>query len=369
MKKKLLSIIALAMAMTMTTSAFAAPRARGTGDVDGDSLLTANDVLKILNEVNGGESAGSEANTDGRSGITGSDVNVAYKTLLQPKNVKEDLVFNVYSNGLANDVDYNVMNASDFGVGTKADEKGTEKVDEGVSVTPATTIKDAIDQLVDLAANQKTAGINDQLNKIYFNSANKGEVYLRSENGWSMLCNALRYIVPMDAATAALCNKASNANYDPETATEEQKARYDALMEAKKLIVGSDKAPAADITEEAAKAQCTTELTAADIIKVKDALCKAIPSGLEKEAIENTAKEVLKITDTKYAVTAEFNGSTETLSEAGVDTSAFISALVSLADYEKKNMADFRAAFGDKLAVSNGNIDVTFEVAVVASAQ
>lgn len=367
MKKKLLSIIALAMAMTMTTSAFAAPRARGTGDVDGDSLLTANDVLKILNEVNGGESAGSEANTDGRSGITGLDVNVAYKTLLQPKTVKEDLVFNVYSNGLANDVDYNVMNASDFGVGTKADEKGTEKVDEGVKVTPTTTIKDAIDQLVDLAANQKTAGINDQLNKIYFNSAVKGEVYLRSENGWAMLCNALRYIVPMDADTAALCNKASNANY--ETATEEQKARYDALMEAKKLIVGSDKAPAADITAEAAAAQCTTELTAPDIIAIKDALCKAIPSGLSKDEIENTAKEILKITDTKYAVTAEFNGNKETLSESGVDTSAFISGLVSLADYETKTMADFRTAFGDKLVVSNGNIDVTFEVAVIASAQ
>ena len=211
MKRKLLSVVAIAMAMAMTTTAFAAPRERGNGDVDGDgTALTAADLISLIN--NQGNVSNDAANLNGRKEggvISASDVLIAYKTVLQPNTVKEDLVFNVYTEGLNTDLDLNALHANDLGAGSKANAQGTSIVDRTVTVTPTTTIKDAIDQFIDLAtSDSKTLEkINNQLNNIQFHSNVKGEVTLRSNNGWSMLAYALQPIVPMDDADAALCNK------------------------------------------------------------------------------------------------------------------------------------------------------------------
>lgn len=356
MKKKLLSIVSVVLAMSMTTSAFAAT-ARGTGDVDGDGQITANDVFKIMQGL---AAEDAEANVDGRTGIDGLDARVLYNTILQPKTVSEDLTLKAYSEGMANDVEFGAFNAADLGSTTGHEApNGLKEVATNVDTSTTTTIKDAIDQLVDLAANQRAEGITNQLNKIYFVSAVKGDVYLRSENGWAMFCNALRYIVPMDEETAVLCNRVENGTSIAEIeANAELKARYDALNEVKAIIVGEQEDPAA-VNESA--------LSASDIIAAKDALYRAIPSGLTDDEITATAKEVLKITDTKYvfSIDSEVTGQ-EDLSEAGVDTSAFIKGLLDLKNYDTATMADYRNTFGDKLTVGTPNVKVTFEVAVVA---
>mgnify|MGYP005761431249 FL=1 len=357
MKRKLLSIVSVVLAMSMTTSAFAAT-ARGTGDVDGDGKITANDVFKIMQNLAADDA---QANVDGYTGIDGLDARVLYNTILQPKTVSEDLTLKAYSEGMANDTEFRVFDAADLASTTGHEApNGLKEVATSVDTSTTTTIKDAIDKLVDMAANQRTQGITNQLNRIFFVSAVKGDVYLRSENGWAMFCNALRYIVPMDGETAALCNRPENGTPISEIeANETLKARYDALNEVKAIIVGDQEDPAA-VNE--------TALSASDIIAAKDALYRAIPSGLTDEEITATAKEVLKITDTKYvfSVDSEKTGQ-EDLSEANVDTSAFINGLLALKNYDTATMADYRNTFGDKLSIkTQNNVGVTFEVAVVA---
>lgn len=357
MKRKLLSIVSVVLAMSMTTSAFAAT-ARGTGDVDGDGKYTANDVFKIMQGLAADDA---QANVDGYTGIDGLDARVLYNTILQPKTVSEDLTLKAYSEGMANDTEFRIFDAAALGSTTGHETaNGLKEVATTVDTSTTTTIKDAIDQLVDLAANQRAEGITNQLNRIYFVSAVKGDVYLRSENGWAMFCNALRYIVPMDEETAALCNRPKNGTPISEIeANETLKARYDALNEVKAIIVGDQEDPAA---------VNGTALSASDIIAAKDALYRAIPSGLTDEEITATAKEVLKITDTKYvfSVDSEKTGQ-EDLSEANVDTSAFINGLIALKNYDTATMADYRNTFGDKLSIkTQNNVGVTFEVAVVA---
>ncbi len=357
MKRKLLSVVAIAMAMAMTTTAFAAPRERGNGDVDGDgTALTAADLISLIN--NQGNVANDAANLNGRKDggvISANDVLIAYKTVLQPNTVKEDLVFNVYTEGLNSDLDLNALHANDLGAGSKTNAQGTSIVDRSVTVTPTTTIKDAIDQFIDLAtSDSKTLEkINSQLNNIQFHSNVKGEVTLRSNNGWSMLAYALQPIVPMDDADAALCNKtASSAD---EIAA--KKDRYDALKEAKAILVGTQ-------TDDAA--QNTTALSASEVIALKNAFYKAIPTtGLTDAEVKAAAERVLAITDTKYSVTAN----DEVLSSGAVEASStdgFIKNILAIKEYGKATMADYRNAFGDKLVLSNGNINVVFEVAVVA---
>ena len=357
MKRKLLSVVAIAMAMAMTTTAFAAPRERGNGDVDGDgTALTAADLISLIN--NQGNVANDAANLNGRKDggiISANDVLIAYKTVLQPNTVKEDLVFNVYTEGLNSDLDLNALHANDLGAGYKANAQGTSIVDRSVTVTPTTTIKDAIDQFIDMAtSDSKTLEkINNQLNNIQFHSNVKGEVTLRSNNGWSVLAYALQPIVPMDDADAALCNKtASSAD---EIAA--KKDRYDALKEAKAILVGTQ-------TDDAA--QNTTALSASEVISLKNAFYKAIPTtGLTDAEVKAAAERVLAITDTKYSVTAN----DEVLSSGAVEASStdgFIKNLLAIKEYGKATMADYRNAFGDKLVLSNGNINVVFEVAVVA---
>lgn len=368
MKKKLLSVVALAMTMTMTTSAFAAisPRARGTGDVDGDGVITANDVVMILNNLAEGKD---ESDVDG-NGITesGVDSRVAFKTVLQPKTVTEDLVFNIYATeGLKGNI--NILDAGKLGASVAEGEKGMQEVNvttaENLSTT--STIKDAISEAVAAAAINNT-GVTNQLNKIYFKSNVKGDVYLRSENGWSMLCNALRYIVPMDAETAALCNKGANANYDGVT----NKDRYDALMDAKEILVGTREVPA-DITAEDAAKQNDALLTTDQIIAVKEALFKAIPPTITADEITKTAEEVLKITDTKYDFTIEYNGTSELLKSDSVAGTQFLANIISLSQYDTKTMADYRNTFGDKVLFTGKNqaegampITAVLEVAEIA---
>lgn len=348
MKKKLLSIISIAMAMTMTVSTFAATP-RGAGDVDGDGKITANDVLMILKGL---ADTNPEANVDGRNGINGSDANVLYRTILQPKTVSEDLMFKAYTENYSlgkNPVSI-IEGADKLGSTVVAGDKGMGVVDDAVSTTSDTTIKGAIDSLVSLVNESSAANISSQLDKIYFVNAAKDAVYLRDEDGWSMFCYAVQPIIPMDAETAAICNKAPSSDEDLNNPT--LKARYDALKEIKALVVN------------------TNTLTAADIKTIKEAAYRAFPADMTETEIKEAAQRVLDIIGTRFTLTAEIKGNVETITPDG----AFVNGLVSLAQYDTKTMADYRNTFGDKLVISvtnngSGNtVSAVFEVAVVANA-
>ncbi len=364
MKKKLLGFVALAMAMAMTTtSAFAAigPRARGTGDVDGDNVVTANDVLKILKGL---ANEDHQADVDGNAIVESRlDAAMAYKTVLQPKTITEGLVLNIYATeGITGNI--NILDTTKLGSSVADGDKGMKEVNvtTAENLSGVSTIKDAISEAVAAAAINNKA-VTDQINKIKFHSNVKGDVSLRSENGWSMLCNALRYIVPMDEATATLCNKTGNANYTGDT--DPKKDRYDALNEAKAILVGEQTDPAA-VNE--------SELTTDQIIAIKDALFVAIPPTVTEEEITNTAKEVLAITDTKYDFTVDYNGNSTLLKTDKVADTQFLKDVISLAQYDTKTMADYRNTFGDKLVftaknITNANatpITAVFEVAEIA---
>ena len=146
MKKKLLSIVSVVLALSMTTSAFAATP-RGTGDVDNDGKITANDVLSILKGIN--TEGNSEANVDGYTGVDGLDARVLYNTILQPRTVSEDLTLKAYSEGMANDVEFRAFDAAGLGATTGHEgPNGLKRVATTVDTTTDTTIKDAIDELV-----------------------------------------------------------------------------------------------------------------------------------------------------------------------------------------------------------------------------
>lgn len=385
MKKKLLSVIALAMAMTMTTSAFAAnigPRARGTGDVDGDGQITANDVLMILNGLANDNAA---ADVDG-NGLTSTvennklDANVAYKTVLQPKTVSENLVFNIYSaSGIQGNI--NILDASKLGASVKAGDKGMEEVNttsvENLSTN--STIKNAISEAVE-AASLKNITVTNQINKIFFKGNGKlsgSDVYLRSENGFAMLAYALRYIVPLDKETASLANKASIEGYtyyDAATASAEDTARYNGLMKVKKILVGNDQKPAnTDPTADVNKAPYTAVMSSDDIVNLKEAAFEAVPPTITADEISNTAREILLITDAKYDFSVEYNGNTEALKADTVADSQFVKDIIAIAAYDKTTMADYRNTFGDKLVFSGQNrtssaepITAVFQVAETA---
>lgn len=349
MKRKLLSIAAIAMAMAMTTSAFAAPAAKGSGDVDGDGATTSNDVFKI---ISGQADDSAEADYDGDSSVTGLDGDILYYSIMQPKAVKEGLTLRAATRTIKMGLLSDSSDETKLGAVLKEEDNGMMTVTDEISTDTTVTIRDAINEmmdLVDMATDAQISTVTNRISGLYFNDSVKGTVYINSEDGWSVLCNALRYIVPMDEATAAVCGRTENANYDGTTNSD----RYNALMAIKKYIVGNDQAPDATVDT---SLRHTITLDAAAIKDIKDQLYIAIPNGLSVEnEIKPTIKEVLSITDTRFTFAVEYgNGKTETLSHETSDSSEFVNALAELlSGYGEKNLGDFRNALGDKLSIEN----------------
>lgn len=376
MKKKLLSIVALAMTMAMATSAMAAPSTgvigpvlRGSGDVDGDGQVTANDVMMILKGI---ATDADVADIDGSDTNDGVDGVVAYKTVLQPKTVVEDL--NVRIKLPSYEISQiNILHADQVGSEVVDGDKGMGEVDvTTANINASCTIKQAIDEAVEAAIAGGLNGINNQLDRIYFHSNVKGDVYLRSLNGWSMFANALRYIVPMDPEMAAYSNKQANATpVDVINADPVLKQRYDALNEIKNILIDPSITDPAQMDD--------SDLTADEIRQMKELFYIAIPGGdngdaLTDEEVANTASEVLKITDTKYDVTVTYNGNTESLKSDTVAATQFIQDVQFLKNYGVMTVADYRNTFGDKVVASSINtaksdatpVEVVIEVAETA---
>lgn len=350
MKKKLTGLVAVTLAMSMATSAFAATP-RGTGDVDGDGMVTANDVLMILKGL---ANDNAEANVDGSSdGVDGLDAHVAFAEMLQPKTVTEDLALRVYTENYSiGKVPVSVITgAENLGSTVSDNEKGTGIVDDTVSLSTATSVGDAINKLVDLVTDTSAERISNQLDKVYFSSATKGDVYLRNADGWAMFCYAVQPIVPMEKEKADLINADINNPTKPASSDEEiaaKQAQVDALKAMESVIVG------------------TKVLDASDIRTIKDNFLIAFPNTITSDEVNETVARVLSITGAKY----EFKANDEVITT----TSEFVNKLAGfMPGYQSKTMADFRTTFGDKLEISAQNtatgaapIKAVIEVSVTA---
>ncbi len=367
MKRKLLSIVSVVLAMSMTTSAFAAT-ARGTGDVDNDGQITANDVLAILTGKYAQLEGADQANVANRAnGVSGVDANVLYQTILQPKYVSEDLALRVYTENYSigsNPIDV-IEGAEDLGSTVGTNEYGTGVVNDAVTLDGVTTISDAITKLASLATDSAAASLTEQLNNISFVSELGEDVYLRNEDGWAKLCWALGPIIPLSYEDAVIVNRVDDAATDEEIAAKQD--QVDALNAIKAYVV-SDKT-----------------LTAADVQDIATQLLIAFPNDITEDEVKATAARVLEITDQKYVFTADYNEmEDEVISASAVEiedgettyeASDFVNILAEfMSGYQDKTIAELRTTFGDKVAVTAQNtqtgadpISLVAEVVVKAS--
>ncbi len=353
MKKKLFGLLAAVMAVSMTTSAFAADLAaakapRDAFDKDGSKVFTANDVYLYSKDP-------VDVNADTKT--DNADVSVLYSLGLQPNTVTAKAFVFAQANGTVNvntrDITNQIIPLEHLGYTVVEDEYGTGVLKEGTPATLKTISDDIYNYVAGDAA--RAEQVSTQLNKIFFNNAVKGDVYLRSNNGWAMLCYALRYIVPMKESDAVLCNKVAQLQAEGYTFAADGDAQVAALDAIKAVVVGNQ--------TDNAKAN-ETPFTTADITTIHDNVYTAFPTAaLTSDNITKTAEEVLKITDTKYDVVVYYNGKEEVLSADTAKTSEFIAAIAQLGDYENKTIKDVTDALGDAVTVTAGRNEAMVGIA------
>ncbi len=354
MKKKLFGLLAAVMAVSMTTSAFAADleavkAPRTAFNVDGSAEFSANDVYRVFKE-------NPAVDVNGDRATNSADASVLYSLALQPKNVEAKAF--VYADITGPNLDIHtkatdIISMKTLGYDVKADDYGTDTLVVAESGTLYDASKDVFAWLQDAVKDpngDRPKQVSTQLDKVFFNSPVKGDVYLRSENGWAMLCYALRYIVPMKEDDARICNKVNeltNEGYTFATADDAQTKALDAI----KAVVVGEQADPAD--------KNTSDFTAADIKVIEDNIYTAFPNDLGatdegKENLKKTAEEVLKITGEKYPVTITYNDIEQKLTADNVAESDFMKDALQVTDYKTVKVQDVVSIFGDKVTATAG---------------
>lgn len=328
MKKKILSLTAVVLAMAMTTTSVFAAVDKGSGDVDQQAGLSSNDVSAI---IAGSTDANGDYNGDGV--VDSIDATLIMQALLRPKNVQEAYELKVKTSGeesiFASGV--SIFNPTQFNGTVTPNESGLGVVANPFNPDP--TIKDAIDAITDQAA-LKPDKVSDALNRIYFNSAVRGPVYLNKEDGWAMFCWAVSDLVPLCNEDAEIINKVSEGK----GSREELKAsnpQFAALEEVKGIL----------------KIGNTINLTGDDIKNAKDKLYVAFPNGMDETKLNAAAEKILSITDGKYEFTALYgsNASPEVITA----DSSFVQTLIGYAkDYENVKLSKVNEDLGDSIEVS-----------------
>lgn len=292
MKKKLMGLSALLMSLAISTSAFAAvPRQSGDADGRNGETLTAGDLVKIADSAIKGTNV-AEGNFDGYWGntknerVTVTDAQALLQYILQPENFKEDAEIRIYSSKYE-DV-YKVF-AGELDSTVQWD--GTyANTDATVTASSDATLENVIQSAVNQAAS-KGERFAETLNKIYFTSDVKGDVYLTTEDGFAMFKYAMRYIVPVDQETLTRVNKTASGDelYNEATTSAEKKARYEAMKELEGYVLAASGGNF-------------------DLANAYTAAKKAFPSGLSQEELDKTYDETAKIVKDKY--TFSVNGLT-----------------------------------------------------------
>lgn len=196
MKKKIVSFAAVLMAMAMTTTSAFAVTPRESGDVDGSGTLTAGDAVQILNsanqgtEITNGDFDGSWKTTDQK--VTAADAERLMDYVLQPEKKFDEVVglrfYSVSGIGSAAGTIANPLKNLELN-GAKNYDNTYASLDSELTTDSNKTIVEVADQMVSLALTKDgtASKLADNLNKVYFHSENKGDVYLTSKDDWAKL--------------------------------------------------------------------------------------------------------------------------------------------------------------------------------------
>lgn len=346
MKKKIVSFAAVLMAMAMTTTSAFAVTPRESGDVDGSGALTAGDAVQVLNSANqgteiaNGDFDGAWNSTDNK--VTAADAQRIMDYVLQPEKKFDEIInLRIYSEaGRGEGTVTNLISDIELDNTKAYDNTYTDK-DSKVAATSNDKLVDVLKTAKNLAVSKPKAidTLATNINKVYFTSANKGDVYLTSKEGWAVLAYALKAINPVSPEDCTLIGKPEDENY--KTMDAATKARVDAFKELGDIVTRSG---AGNLT-----------LTAADVENMYELALKAFPGNGEitEAQYAQAADDTYAIYSSKYGVSMD----TERLGsfEVGQSTDANFSTLVDLLrNYDTKTIQDVRDTLGDKISVTSG---------------
>ena len=352
MKKKIVSFAAVLMAMAMTTTSAFAVTPRESGDVDASGTLTAGDAVQVLNSANqgteiaNGDFDGAWSSTDNK--VTAADAQRIMDYVLQPEKKFDEIVnLRIYSEaGKGEGTVTNLISDIELDNTKAYDNTYTDKNSQ-VAAVSNDTLLDVLKTAKNLAVSKPKAidTLATNINKVYFTSANKGDVYLTSEDGWAVLAYALKAINPVSPENCALINMDATT-----------KARVDAFEEMGKIITKNGAGQLA--------------LTADDVENLYNLALKAFPGNGEitEEQYAQAADDTYAIYSSKYGVSME----TEKLGSfaVGQSTDPNFSTLVDLLrNYDTKTIQDVRNALGDKISVTTGANTVVAELYAAAVAK
>ncbi len=354
MKKKIVSFAAVLMAMAMTTTSAFAVTPRESGDVDASGTVTAGDAVMILDSaikgvnIEKGDFDGVWKSVD--KTVTKADADLLLSYVLQPENnFEESVSLRVYSTqGKGEGKVVNILNGLELDSDKNYDNSYTDTTKD-ISVADNSTLLSVLEQAKNLAVNsQKDIDtLSDNINKVYFTSAEKGDVYLTSKEGWAKLAYALKAINPVSPETCELIGKDKDSNYD--NMDDATSARVAAFEQMGNIITRSGAGQ--------------LSLTAKDVEDLYALALKAFPGNgeIEAEKYALAADDTYAIYSEKYAVSAETEQ--QGIFDLGRSTDPYFSEIVDfLRNYETKTIQDVRNVFGDKISVSNGSNTVVAEL-------
>lgn len=352
MKKKIVSFAAVLMAMAMSTSVFAVTP-RESGDVDNSSKLTANDAIQILNsaiqntEIANGDFNGAWKTVNNK--VTSADADRVMDYVLQPENKFDEVVglrfYSVagYGEGKVANPLKNISLASEKNYDNTYADTSKE-----IAADSNDTLLQVADKMVGLVTDKQVPTIAKNINKVYFSSDARGDIYLTSKEGWAKLAYALKAINPVSPEDCALIGKAEDPNYATMDAA--TKARVDAF-----------KAIGDVITKDGAG---SLTLTLADVNAMYENAKIAFPGdGSITEA------QYAQAADDTYAIYSGKYGITMTCDKLGTDVAVGQSADASFAplvdllrNYNTKTIQDVRNTLGDKISATSGANTVVAEL-------
>lgn len=363
MKKKIVSFAAVLMAMAMTTTSAFAVTPRESGDVDGSGTLTAGDAVQILNsanqgtEITNGDFDGSWKTTDQK--VTAADAERLMDYVLQPEKKFDEVVglrfYSVSGIGSAAGTIANPLKNLELN-GAKNYDNTYASLDSELTTDSNKTIVEVADQMVSLALTKDgtASKLADNLNKVYFHSENKGDVYLTSKDGWAKLAYALKAINPVSPEDCERIGKPADEAYN--------------TMDATTAVRVSAFKAMGDIVTKADGPSLT--LSNSEVEELYSLAKKAFPGNGEIRADQyaQAADDTYAIYSEKYGVSME----TDKLGafEVGQSSGEHFDVLVDLLrNYDSKTIQDVRTNLGDKISATSGANTVVAELFAAAVAK
>jgi len=358
MKKKIVSFAAVLMAMAMTTTSAFAVTPRESGDVDGSGTLTAGDAVQILNsanqgtEITNGDFDGSWKTTDQK--VTAADAERLMDYVLQSEKKFDEVVglrfYSVSGIGSATGTIANPLKNLELN-GAKNYDNTYASLDSELTTDSNKTIVGVADQMVSLALTKDgtASKLADNLNKVYFHSENKGDVYLTSKDGWAKLAYALKAINPVSPEDCERIGKPVDEAYNT----------MDATTAARVSAFKVTKADGPSLT-----------LSNSEVEELYSLAKKAFPGNGEIRADQyaQAADDTYAIYSEKYGVSME----TDKLGafEVGQSSGEHFDVLVDLLrNYDSKTIQDVRTNLGDKISATSGANTVVAELFAAAVAK